>query len=370
MYLYTIPQTPNKNANKLLSKRTKLNRRHATKLKANKTKKLSREELDGGFLGLGCLFGCKMPKEIYKSTKQLVLPELTKALAIPTNDTKYKDIIEDGIESGFLRQFLHGIYAKLNNDKRKKLESVYLEYIKKYIKLLMMSANPTIFTNQFPTSYYKIDTNGKFLNSMDYAKDSGAIEISSNIITPDNLAVHIDNILKADKQNLQNYESYKNKRSSPKKITELNKFIFDTSVVIPPDKKHNFNINKVLYFYNPSQCVINEKGNIQQRDACNVIFTFCTKNSQIFDRELSKSDFAMVETNFKMIRAYSLLITNLQNDKHKFNSYKNKIIALLTDTYKIKSYIDGCIKFFSYMEKFNTAQGEKAGLNNPEKTTQ
>ena len=79
------------------------------------------------------------------------------------------------------------------------------------------------------------------------------------------------------------------------------------------------------------------------------------------ERELTKSDFAIVETNFKQIRKYGVYLSTT-GDKGKFKLYKNKIIALLTDSYKTKSYIDGCIKFFSYMEKYKNLPGETPGL--------
>lgn len=359
MYLYTIPQTPIKNANHLIGKQTKLNRRRATKLKENKTKKLSREELNGGFLGLGCLFGCKMPKEIYKSTKQAVIQDLTKSLNIPSDSDKYKEIIEDCIDHAFLRTFLHGVYAKMSSAKRKQLADTYIDYIKKYIKLLALSANPEGLTNTFPIKYSKYNANGK-LEDETGQKTGTDIEISRSIITPENLAVHIDNIIKADKQNLNNATIIKNEAG--KEIRDINKFIFDESANITlPEKKNRHPINQVLYFYNSNPCTINERGNIQQRDNCKVIFTFNTKQStSLTDRELTKNDFAMVETNFKQIRVYGTYLPSA--DKKKFKIYKDKIIALLSDSYKTKSYIDGCIKFFSYMEKYKNLPGEREGI--------
>lgn len=354
MYLYSIPQNTGNGVSKLSTKQTKLKKQN---LKAQKTKKQIRSELDGG--SLGCtLFGvCKMPKDTYKSTKQLLIPELAKAFNIPTDTEKYKELIEEGLDHGFLRDLLHGIYAKMGSAKRKLLTDTYLDYIKKYIKLLTLSANPEGVTNTFPIKYSKYNEKGKLTDETGQETNS-EIEVSRGIISPENLAVHIDNIIRADKQNLNNIQGIKNKTN--KGIRDINKFIFDETSIssIQVEKKSDYPVNQVLFFYNLTPCAINEKGNMQQRDNCRVVFTFNTKQStSLSDRELTKSDFAMVETNFKQIRTYGVYLSNTA-DKSKFKLYQKKIIALLTDSYKIKSYIDGCIKFFSYMEKYKNLPGE------------
>lgn len=358
MYLYSIPQNAGVSVTKLYNKQTKLRKQN---LKTNKTKKLSRSELNGG--GIGCtLFGvCKMPKDTYKSTKQVLIPELAKAFNIPSDTEKYKELLEEGLDQGFLRDLLHGIYAKMGSAKRKLLTDTYLDYIKKYIKLLTLSANPEGVTNTFPIKYSKYNEKGKLTDET--GQETGTeIEISRGIISPENLAVHIDNIIRADKQNLNNIQGIKNKTS--RSIRDINKFIFDETAIsgIQVEKKGEYQVNQVLFFYNTTPCAINEKGNVQQRDNCKVVFTFNTKQStSLSDRELTKNDFAMVETNFKQIRTYGVYLSNTA-DKGKFKLYQNKIIALLTDSYKIKSYIDGCIKFFNYMEKYKNLPGETPGL--------
>lgn len=355
MYLYSIPQNASASIKKISNKQTKLIKRN--KPHEQKTKKQKNTELKGG--GIGCtLFGvCKMPKDTYKSTKQLLLPEFAKAFNIQTDTDKYKELIEEGLDHGFLRELLHGIYAKMGSAKRKHLTDIYLDYIKKYIKLLTLSAIPEGVTNTFPLKYSKYNEKGKLTDETGQ-ETSTEIEVSRGIISPENLAVHIDNIIRADKQNLNNIQGIKAKTS--KRIHEINKFIFDDTSIsgIPVEKKGDYPVNQVLFFYNTTPCAINEKGNMQQRDNCKVVFTFNTKQStSLSDRELTKSDFAMVETNFKQIRTYGVYLSNA-TDKRKFKLYQKKIIALLTDSFKIKSYIDGCIKFFSYMEKYKNFPGE------------
>lgn len=358
MYLYSIPQNEGTALTKLFNKQTKLRKRN---LKRNKTNKITRSKINGG--GIGCtLFSvCKMPKDTYKSTKQVLIPELAKAFNIPSDTEKYKELLEEGLDQGFLRSLLHGIYAKMGSAKRKLLTDTYIEYIKKYIKLLTLSANPEGVTNTFPLKYSKYNEKGKLTDET--GQETGTeIEIGRGIISPENLAVHIDNIIRADKQNLNNIQGIKNRTN--KSIRDINKFIFDETAIsgIQVEKKGEYQVNQVLFFYNTTDCAINEKGNVLQRDNCKVVFTFNTKQStSLSERELTKSDFAMVETNFKQIRKYGVYLSTT-GDKGKFKLYKNKIIALLTDSYKTKSYIDGCIKFFSYMEKYKNLPGETPGL--------
>jgi len=365
MYLYDISKQKQQIVKRNIgSKQTRLVKR----LSKNRTKKLTKTNLDGGFSI--CMFGlCHMPKDIYKRTKQDLLTKITDALNIPKDNEKYRDIIKDGIDQGFLREFLHGIYSKMGSSKRELLEETYLEYIKTFIKLLIISANPEGVAYTFPTKYKKFNSSGEQTDETD-SKTAEDILISRNIITTETLANYIDSIIKADKQNLQNIDVIRRKNRSTTEIKEINKFIFDDKVAgQPADKRGNYDINRVLYFYNTSSCSVTEKGDIQQPEMCKVVFTFNTKQStSLADRDLTRNDFAMVESNFKMIKTYALLLTN--TTKHsKQKKYKKRIISLLTDSYKIKSYIEGCINFFKYMEKYKSLPGESPSLFMTSKST-
>ena len=359
MYLYTIPQTPNKNANKLLSKQTKINRHHATKLKANKTKKLSRAEIDGGFLGIDlCKWGrCHMPKAIYKATKAEITPYFLKLFSITKDNdaykTKYEKIIELGLDDGLLRGFLHGVYAKMGPN-RKYLESPeykYLDYIKIFIKLLILSGMPDGYTYPFPDSYKKYNSEGKQIDETGSGTSSN-IKVDRTTISGEVLLSYIERILRADKENLQ---VNKFLQTTNQTFKTYNTFIFSDTLnqLITPDTAKEYNLNQIMYFYNPSSCTINERGNVQSSENCKVIFTFNTKKTDapLSDRELTKNDFAYVESNLKQVRTY-ILSLSATSDKSKINRYIQKSITLLTDSYKIKHYIDGCIKFFAFMERY------------------
>jgi hypothetical protein len=363
MYLYTIPQTPNKNAKKILSKQTKLNRHHATKLKANKTKKLNRAEIDGGFLGIDlCKWGrCHMPKPIYKATKAELTPHFLKLFNITKDNdvykTKYEKIIESGLDDGLLRGFLHGVYAKMGHN-RKYLESAehkYLDYIKIFIKLLILSGMPDGYTYTFPNSYKKHNSEGKQIDETG-TETNTSIKVDRTTISGDVLLSYIERILRADKENLQVNKLLQKSQT----LKEYNTFIFSDTLntAITPDKTKDYTLNQILYFYNPTSCTINERGNVQSTENCKVVFTFNTKQSvSLSDREVTKNDFTYVESNLKQIRAYFLSLAGT-TDKGKVKRYTQKLIMLLTDSYKIKHYVDGCIKFFAFMEKFKATTAQ------------
>lgn len=370
MYLYTIPQStqqstqqvtqqvPQQSIPKYGGSQTKLKKQYAGRIHQNiQTKKLNRaNNLNGGFLGIDfCKIGkCHMPKKIYKATKDEMLPHLLAAFNIKRDDTfkdKFEDIVENVIDSGLMRQFLHGVNAKMGQN-RKYLDSdkhKYLDHIKTFIKLLVLSATPEAYTYIFPNSYQKYNSDGKRIDEMGSVRNQ-EITVSKSVISPEILLNIIDNILKADKENL----SVDKIRQSDPTFSRVNSFIYDDSLNAITNRSVDYErVNTVLYFYNTSSCVINDLGNTQHQDNCKVIFTFNTKQSTLSDRELTKNDFVCVESNFKQIRAYCILLSN-SSDKKKYKLYKAKIIALLSDSYKIKHYIDGCIKFINFMEKFKS----------------
>lgn len=365
MYLYTIPQNAGKGVSKLSTKQTKLKKQI---LKQNKTKKLNRVELDGGFFGFDlCKWGrCHMPKSIYKATKAEITPQFLKLFNIVKDDDTYKSkfekIIEKGLDDGLLRGFLHGVYAKMGPN-RKYLESSehkYLDYIKIFIKLLILSGMPEDFTYSFPNSYKKYNNEGKQIDETGTAT-SNNIKVDRTTISGDVLLNYIERILRADKENLQVNRLLQKTNQSFK---EYNTFIFSDTLntAVTPEETRKYSLNQIMYFYNTSSCSINERGNVQSTENCKVVFTFNTKQSvSLSDREITKNDFTCVETNFKQIRAYFLSLA-ATTDKAKIKRYTQKLITLLTDSYKIKHYIDGCIKFFSFMEKYKASTNAQPGL--------
>lgn len=359
MYLYTIPKQLNKSEILLTNRKTKLKKYKKLKRQKkniNKTKKIRRKELTGGLFGIDfCkLTRCHMSKTIYKNIKDLMLPHILSAFNI-TKDASYKEkfeyIVEQFIDSGLLRQFLHGVNYKMGTN-RKYLESTthkYLDYIKIFIKLLVLSASPDKFAYSFPTSYQKYNSDGRLVDENGTVRNQ-EINIPRNVISADILINIIDNILKADKENLL-VDILKNRYPT---FAQTNTFIFDESINTVSKKLEYDYVNTVLYFYSPSSCSINESGHTQQQDNCRAVFTFNTKTTSLSDKELTRDDFVCVETNFKEVRAYVSLLKN-SSDKAKNKIYKLKIIKLLKDSNMIKRYVDGCIKFFIFMEKYKSS---------------
>jgi len=341
MYLYSIPEQPKQ----IKGRGTKLKRR----IKGTKTKKLKNPELDGGFCFFG--LGTCLSKDVYKDFLLTIKPECLTALNIKAPNDKaskdrFEDIIEDGLEDGLLKKFLYGLFKKMSTIQSKSFikGDKYRKYTLEFIRVLMMAISPSGKGNDFPSSYTKHDQSGK---QIDEAGQStyNSIQIKKDTISIDALSSILNTILMADKENLNNPNV--TKQSS---FSEKNRFIFDNNALVSNPKYRT--LHKVLYFYHSSQCQITDKGEPMDNRYCKTVITFCTKqDTSIISQDITKNDFAFIETNLKHVSACISMLSNAQDTFTRYR-LKKKIIKLLRDSYTIKQYIDGCINYFKFVEKF------------------